>query len=140
MTDIVVDASVAVKWLIPEAHHVEARRILTSAYARSAPDLIWPEVGNVLWKQWRRGDLTASATQEMLGQFQRFPVQIEPMRHLTPRAVAIAQETARSVYDCTYLALALERGRHLVTADRRFYNALQGTPYADTMLWVEDVP
>jgi len=140
MTDLVIDASVAVKWLLPETHQAEARRILTSSYTRSAPDLIWPEVGNVLWKQWRRGDLTADATQEILGHFQRFPVRIEPMRRLVPRALAIAQETTRSVYDCTYLALALERGCQVVTADRRFYDALQGTPYAGAMLWVEDVP
>lgn len=140
MTDLVVDASVAVKWLVPEVHYVEARRLLTSSYTRAAPDLIWPEMGNVLWKQWRRGALTADMTQEMLGHFRRFPLQIESMRRLIPRAVALAQAVERSVYDCTYLALALQRGSQLVTADRRFYTAMQGTPYAGTMLWVEDVP
>jgi predicted nucleic acid-binding protein len=38
--------------------------------------------------------------------------------------VALAIEHKRSVYDCEYLALALDGSCDLITADRRFYNAL----------------
>jgi predicted nucleic acid-binding protein len=56
---LVIDASVVVKWHVTEIHSVEALRLLRdNAPALHAPDLVFPEVGNILWKKVRRGDLT----------------------------------------------------------------------------------
>ena len=51
---------------------------------------------------------------------------------------AIALRTARTYYDSVYLTLALEQDCPLVTADRRFYNALQHGPFKRYVAWVED--
>ncbi|HVG07663.1 MAG TPA: type II toxin-antitoxin system VapC family toxin, partial [Thermoanaerobaculia bacterium] len=57
MTRIVVDASVAIKWFLPEQHSLQALRLLEGGRELVAPDLIWAEIGNVLWKRWRQGEL-----------------------------------------------------------------------------------
>jgi predicted nucleic acid-binding protein len=57
MEPVVVDSSVAMKWFVPENHSADARRILTGYQAGEltflAPDLIYVEVGNVVWKKHR---------------------------------------------------------------------------------------
>jgi predicted nucleic acid-binding protein len=46
---------------------------------------------------------------------------------LLPRALEIAKQHRRSVYDCLYVALAEREQCQLVTADGKLVNALQGT-------------
>ena len=59
--------------------------------------------------------------------------------HLTTRACDLAMNHERSAYDALYVALAVDEGCQLVTADRRLYNAL--APHLpETMLWIENVP
>jgi predicted nucleic acid-binding protein len=55
-------------------------------------------------------------------------------------AFDVAEQTQRTVYDCLYLALAIQLGGRMVTADQRLYNALAATPWAAHLCWVEDVP
>ena len=54
----VVDASVAVKWFVDEAHSATARAVLASGQPLIAPDLIVPETCNTAWKKVRRGDIS----------------------------------------------------------------------------------
>ena len=55
----VVDASVAIKWFLPELYGDAALRLLREGHSLVAPDLLFPEVGNVLWKRVRRREATA---------------------------------------------------------------------------------
>ncbi|MGH8512394.1 MAG: type II toxin-antitoxin system VapC family toxin, partial [Gammaproteobacteria bacterium] len=59
MSRWVVDASVAIKWFLPEVHSESANRLLRVDYQLLSPDLIWAEFGNVLWKKWRREEIEA---------------------------------------------------------------------------------
>jgi len=47
-----------------------------------------------------------------------------PSRAVLPEALKIASEFERSVYDSTYIALAVATGSELITADERLVNAL----------------
>lgn len=55
---IVVDASVAVKWIVREAHHEIALDIFDREWERIAPDLILPEVANVLRKKLKKNEIS----------------------------------------------------------------------------------
>jgi len=134
----VVDASVAVKWLLPEVHSGAARALLRAEVDLLAPDLIRAEVGNVLWKRWRRGDLNAAEVDAALDDFRRFPLEVHSAELLLESAWVIARETGLTVYDSLYVALAVAQQAPLVTADRRLFEALRGGALASACVWVED--
>lgn len=130
MTAIVVDASVAMKWLVPEDLSEEAVRLLDGSFDLLAPDLLFPECGNVLWKKVIRGELSAAEAQPILAELARAPLLVVPSRPLLEVALPIALDTRRTVYDALYLAVAVLKDCALVTADERFARALEGGPLA----------
>jgi predicted nucleic acid-binding protein len=136
---VVVDASVAVKWVLPEEHSAAAARLLDEDYELLAPDLIWAEAGNVFWKKFRRSELLAEEGHSLLRDLRRYPIQILSSEELLAIAWEIASAHARSFYDSLYLALAADRSCPLVTADRKLYNALSGGSSPVPLLWVEEV-
>lgn len=139
MKRIVVDASVVVKWLLPEIHSEAAKRLIGNELQLWAPDLVWAEVGNVLWKRWRRGELAAESVAALLRDFRRVPLSIYPSDPLFEAAWEVAHALDRSYYDSLYLALATALGCPLVTADLKLWNALRDGLARDSLLWVEDI-
>ena len=140
MSRFVVDASVAVKWLVPEIHADAARRILSSKHELLAPDLIWVEVGNVIWKKWRRGEVPGHAAGDLLQDFHRYPVQTFASRALMTAAWDLAERYSQSFYDSLYLALAASVECPLVTADLKLYNRLKTGSFTESLVWVENTP
>lgn len=139
MTQLVVDASVAAKWIFPEEHSEAAGRLLGRDWDLWAPDLIWAETGNITWKKHRRGEVSREAAGIILQDFRRFPLQIHPSQNLVEVAWDLAAGLDRSFYDSLYLALAIHQGCFMVTADGRLYNALKSASVRLPILWVEDV-
>lgn len=126
---LVVDASTAVKWILPEDGHEEALRI-QQKYQDDAIDLIAPyliisEIANVLWKRERRGDLDAVSAQRCFQQFlQDSPILLDSAV-VSASALQLAVAHHRPFYDCLYLAWALDQRCDLVTADEKFFNAMR---------------
>jgi predicted nucleic acid-binding protein len=137
---VVVDASVAIKWFVPEIYADAARRLLREGMTLLAPDLIWAEVANALWRKWRERELSVEAVQGILTDFRRYPLRIHSGESLYDVAWPVAQGSGRTFYDSLCLALAMSNGCLLVTADLRFFNALKDTPWGRHCLWVENVP
>jgi predicted nucleic acid-binding protein len=128
---LVLDASVALKWAIPSAREPltdESLRLL-KRYVDSevefiVPDVFWAEVGNVLWKgtgqrRWRQDEAEAVAADMKARDFATVSSFI-----LLPEALRIAFAYDRSVYDCLYVALAVQSKTDWITADERLANAL----------------
>jgi predicted nucleic acid-binding protein len=134
---IVVDASVAAKWFLNETHSTAAVR-LVGEHDLLAPDLLLPEVAQIMWKRARQGELTAEEGVRILRRLSRAPLAIHPSALLIEVALEVACALARTVYDCLYLTLAIQQRCCLVTADRKFHQALQRGPFASHVLWVED--
>jgi predicted nucleic acid-binding protein len=136
---LVVDASVAVKWFLPEIHSQAASRLLNGEFELMAPDLIWSELGNVLWKRWRRRELTRESASEILRDFNRYPLRIVRSGPILDDTWRLASTLNRSFYDSVYLALAETQKCALVTADLNFFNALKGSRLSTSMIWVEEI-
>ena len=123
MDAAIVDASVAVKWVIEEEGSADARRL--SHFPLEAPDLLLIECANILWKKVRLGDLVAAEAKERLDLLFRSPVRLAASRDLLAPALELSLDLRHPVYDCLYLALAQLRGVPLVTADERLISALR---------------
>jgi predicted nucleic acid-binding protein len=134
---IVLDASVAVKWVLREEHGATARRVLATR-TLLAPHLLWAEVGNTLWKRQRRRESSVEEVRRMLAEVQRVPVTTFAHWPLLGAALDLAMSLDQTVYDCLYLALAEKRNSVMVTADRRFHKAVRQSVWADRILWIED--
>ncbi|AFY80499.1 type II toxin-antitoxin system VapC family toxin [Oscillatoria acuminata] len=140
MTQFVVDANVAIKWMIPEIHSEAALRLRNPDSVLLVPDFFFPEIGNIFWKRVRRGETTLDNALEDLDALTGLPLQVHPSLPLMPQALEIAVRIQQAVYDCVYLALAVREKCQMVTADERFFNALQNDFLAPYLLWVEDLP
>src|SRR4030042_4073355 len=107
---LVVDASVLSKFYVPEILSDRAERLLAKVEKKEidllAPDLIYPEAGNILWKKQRLKELTPSEVQEINDAILSLPLKIEASKSLLPLAVDIAIACGITVYDASYLSLA----------------------------------
>lgn len=119
MTQLVVDASIAVKWVVAEDGAADAVR-LRSAGRLAAPDLLTAECANILWKKVRRGELSHDEGLIAARLLQRADIELHPMRALLEPSMRLALELDHAAYDCMYLALAIELEAAFVTADLRF--------------------
>ena len=131
MKTFVVGASVAAKWTSPEIVEPLADRAdrFLRAYVEGTvqvvvPDLFWIEIGNFLWKAAKRGEITAVLARRGLEAMLNRDFPTVPSRAVLPEALKIAVDFGRTVYDNTYVALAVATGNELLTADERMVNAL----------------
>jgi predicted nucleic acid-binding protein len=136
----VIDASVAIKWFVPEIHSDAALRSQHSGTHLHIPAFIVLELGNVLAKKIRRNELTPRDGETILKELKHLPLQRHADARLFPAAYQLALDTRRSLYDCLYLALAETVDGIMVTADHKFFASLTNRPYGRRVMWVEDLP
>jgi predicted nucleic acid-binding protein len=115
----VIDASVAVKWFVPEVHSPEAAALLDPTFSLHAPDLLFAEVSNALWKKTRRRELSPGEARLVLRGLASVSLEVTSVRQLAAGALDLALEVGCTVYDGVYLALAIHHDCRLVTADKR---------------------
>jgi predicted nucleic acid-binding protein len=126
---VVVDASIAVKWLIPESGSREAlslvRRWASENVEAIAPVLLWVEVTNTLFQHIRSGELSSKAATKLLLWLNEIGLKPRSEVSLIPRALTLAKEHGlTNTYDSTYLALAESEKAEFWTADVRLHTSV----------------
>ena len=116
MTSFVIDASVAIKWVVDEPGTTPALRL--SRHSLAAPDLLVAECANILWKKVRRKELSEAEASLAARLLARADIELVPMRPLLELATRTAVAIDHPASDCIYLALAEVRGCAFVTADK----------------------
>ena len=99
-----------------------------------------PDVGNILWKKHRIGELEAREARDVLTDLRRLPLRLVGMSSYIESALALAIQYGRTVYDSVYLALAIHQGASFVTADQKLCNTLADTEIANHVTWIKDIP
>lgn len=135
----VVDASVAIKWYVEEDFCAKAELLLEDPYRVQAPELLMPEFGSILWKKVRRKDLTETGASAIITAFQSLDITYHSHVDVFRASFEGAQKSGQTVYDWSYLALAVSLGCKFVTADEKFYNALKDTSLRKHLLWIGDL-
>lgn len=116
---VVVDASVAAKWLLPERGSDAAVQLLgPGGPAFHVPELFDAELGNMLWKRVRRDELDAAEAAALAPLVSGIPARRHRHDALLEGALSLALDLSITVYDALYVALAVALNARLVTFDR----------------------
>jgi predicted nucleic acid-binding protein len=113
----VVDASVAIKWVVAEKGTTEALALLGGRLV--APALWEAECANILWKKVKRGEISGGEAGIAAKLLSRFGVELAFREPELSAVLELALALDHPPYDCVYLALAEKRGIPLITADER---------------------
>ncbi|HEX8401963.1 MAG TPA: type II toxin-antitoxin system VapC family toxin [Allosphingosinicella sp.] len=123
---IVVDASLAVKWILFEAES-DLANSFKSAFLNelSAPDLLSIEVTSAIVRKGNMGQIGSDDALAALGEWTR--ALLGHLVHLHPttsrrlnESAKLALSMAHPFKDCIYLALAMELDCDLATCDEKF--------------------
>jgi predicted nucleic acid-binding protein len=123
---IIVDASVAVKWVVSETGSAAAVALLQRPLG--APALWLSEASNALWAKVMRRQLTPAEARGQAADLADAPVTALALPGLLPAAMSIALELKHPIYDCFYLSAALQKDTYVITADRRLYEMAASRP------------
>lgn len=140
MGPFVLDASVALKWFLPEQYSEYALRLKPASTNLHVPAFFFLEFTHVACKKQRRREVTAAEVIGMIGIMRSAALRRHEDAAILPRALELALQLNVGFYDCMYLALALELDCPFVTADRRLAHRVSGTEFAERILWIEQIP
>ncbi len=123
MNTLVIDASIAVKWVVEEEGTPEALALRQKAKL-IAPELLVAECANILWKKVQRRELLKDEALLAARLLQGAEIELLPTRSLFETATRMSIEIDHPAYDCLYLGLAVEKKCRFVTADERLLRKL----------------
>jgi predicted nucleic acid-binding protein len=139
---LVVDASVAAKWHLPDEDDVDRAnelllRMDAGEIALVAPDFIWFEVTSAITVATRgtAPRLTREEDEAAISEFLALRLWVESSRELLPRAFDLVHQHGCALYDALYLALADHYDIPFIMADRRLYDRVRHLP---NVIWLAD--
>ena len=141
---VVVDTSLAFKWIVREEDSAQARALRrhwsTTSIEIAAPHLLLAEISNALHRMVVEDDVPLRDAITLVSQVSQLGVEMYHSQPLYPRALELASTLGQgAVYDCVFLALAESLNCELWTADTRFQRAARGQ-YANVHLLSEFEP
>jgi predicted nucleic acid-binding protein len=127
---LVVDCSVAAKWMLAEPGEIDAFRLLDQQalgeLSLIAPDLLLMEFASLIAKRTRRKQMSQAEAFQAFRLMEEAELRLFETRPLLGRALDLAINSQMSLWDCVYLALAIDHDCPIITADRRLFRAGAG--------------
>ena len=138
--NLAVDANVIIKAYIPEVLSDRAEalfgRMANREISLIAPDLIYSEAGNILWKKYRLKELTASEVEEISSEILSLPLTVVPAKSILQLAIDFGIVYNITVYDALYVSIAKVFEAKLITADKKLVDRLNKTPLKHDIEWL----
>lgn len=136
---IVVDASAAVKWFVPEPGDEAAERLLECGEPLVAPALIRIEVAGAFLRRLKKGELPEDETRTAYLEWEHTlasgTVRLIPNEELYDDAVHCAFTVRHDLPDCLYIVLGKRLGASIITADPLFHK--RGTRFYERISLLE---
>jgi predicted nucleic acid-binding protein len=132
-----VDASVAVRWVVPEEGSELAAALLQQSFRWLAPRLMLTEVASALRRKVVEGELSTEVALEALDVLMTelgSVIELAADETVMPLALTLALSLEHKLPDCVYLALAERTGADLVTADRQLDRIARNRGIAATLV------
>jgi predicted nucleic acid-binding protein len=129
---LVVDASVAFKWFVPEPGREAALALLDEDEPLWAPDIVLIEVANSVMGRLRGIANGEAATRAAVQRLPMIYSRLVPTAELIAGALEIAMELGHPIYDCMYLALCEAHHLNFVTADAKLMHKAAKSRHAGT--------
>lgn len=120
---LVIDASVAIKFVVAEEGFPEALRLFERDQLLIAPDWMMMEASHGIWRKWKDKEIDRERALRALDSLPEYFSGFFPAHDLMDAAIELAFAFDHAPYDCIYLVLAEQKGAQLITADRKFWNA-----------------
>ena len=136
---LVVDASIAVKWFVPEGDDEPAERLRDGKFRLLAPELMKVEFANALWKKRRKGEIDDDGCRTIIHALTAGAIRYTPDGELFGAAFQLACHIDHPVYDCLYLALADAQGAKMVSADGRLLDKARAAGLDRLVLPLADI-
>ena len=143
--DYLLDSSVALKWVLPEADSTKAMRLRDEdrigLHELLAPDIFPSEIANGLTSAERQRRIRPGESAIFLNDILSAAPALHHSSPLLIRAMEIAISTKQAVYDCIYLALAEAEGCEWVTADEQFVRGVRSSyPFLISLVSLPSCP
>lgn len=128
MKTLCIDASVVIKWIVPESESDVAldrlREIKDNNISLLAPSLLDYEIGSVLRQKVTRGFLEAGDVYPIIERYKQLDILLLHLSNLVFQAVSVADTLKQpSIYDIGYLLIAKQQKTLFLTADKKFYKS-----------------
>jgi predicted nucleic acid-binding protein len=136
---LVLDASVAAKWVVREADTDKAFRLKHPPFRLIAPDHLLAETANVVWKRFMRGEMPLEVVDEWTILLAAMNVDFRPSSQLVDGALQLACRHRISAYDALYVHLALIMRAPLVTVDEPLIAKLRSVLPENTLVHLRDL-
>lgn len=142
-TRLVPDASVLLKLVLREDGSQEILRFIRQSANADfvAPEIVFSEVGNGLWKRVKTGEFTVERARDLYSQLQLDALlRVVSMAELILPSFEIAQKiNHNALYDCCYLALALRETAQFITADKIFFERVVAAGYRKNIVFIDEL-
>ena len=130
MRRAVLDASVVLKWYLPDEDHGQPALDLLNSYLSDDLEIIVPslleyEIINSLVVAQKRGRIKEEVILSAIEGFLNLGIKTVRVAGLYPRVLHFYRMYSRSTYDASYLALAEAEQIHFITADETLYNGVK---------------
>jgi len=138
--NLVVDTNVVIKTYIPEILSDRAASIFIAVerneISLAVPDLMYSEIGNILWKKHRMQELTIAEIEEISREILSLPLKVIPSKSILQLAIDVGIAYNITVYDAIYVSVAKIYDTKLITADKRLVDKLSKTPVSNNVEWL----
>ena len=120
----VVDTSALIRLFVPDGPLPNGFEAFMGGVERDlniaiAPQLLLAEAASVLLKKEKWYELTEREGDQLINDILSMPIRLFSHQALLPRAMQLARKYGLTVYDTLYLALAVEHGAAVFSADQK---------------------